>query len=91
MATDEHNGNGNGGARSGAAEIDQITLTYDPLTDQMDIGGKMFSLDRALMMFERATRVIEQQWRLMELAKHQQNQMEQARVQALLRRSRARG
>ena len=91
MSVDDTGNGGGNGAGNGALARDRIVLEYDPTTDQLQIGGTMFSLDRALASLERARRVLEQQWRMNELARQQQNAMENARVAAMLRNSRARG
>ena len=91
MANGEHS-NGND-AQHGGADLapDKVVLTYDCTTDKLEIGGQAFSITRMLDMLRRATMVLEQEWRLQNLQEPQQNAIESARVQAMLRNARARG
>jgi hypothetical protein len=74
--------NGESGAR--AAEVDTLLLTYDRATDHLEVGGKCNSLDLMLDMLARATRVLENKWRMERVAELRQQLTDQVRTQQIL-------
>lgn len=59
--------NGNSASNNGdvkATAVDTIILTYDRAADHLNVGGKANSLHLMLDMLGRATRVVEDMYRL---------------------------
>jgi hypothetical protein len=81
--------NDNGTPR--AIPLDQVILTYDRLTDHMDVGGVFASLDLALDMLARARRALEAQLRKQQALELQGALQDQARAAELARRVRGGG
>lgn len=70
------------------ALIDELVLTYDRRDGTLKIGGRTISLDVALDICLRAVRFFETQVRITAAAAVKQQMQEQARVAALLDRTR---
>jgi hypothetical protein len=84
-------GNGDGanlGKIPHEALIDRLELTLDRGDGTMKIGGKAVNLDVALDMCQRGVRFFETQLRIQAAAQMQQQQVDQARVNELLNRTR---
>jgi len=82
------NSNGDGVQQD---NVDVLTITYHPDTDKMEIGGACFSLNRMLMMVERAHRQLDAQWKIVFMQEQQATAGEQARVQEIMRRTGLKG
>ena len=85
------NGGGNGHERVTMelqALVDEVVLTYDRRDGTLKVGGRIINLDVALDICLRGARFFETQLRVQAVQQVQQRQAEQARVAALLDRTR---
>jgi hypothetical protein len=80
------NGHSNGAAETVAD--DTIVLTYNRLTDQLNVGGKYYSHELALSILARASRAIEQKLRIEAAIKAQAELAQLARDQQLAQKLR---
>lgn len=83
MASDDKPANGEHGVEHQV--VDTVILAYNPATDILEIGGKCNSLDRMLDMLARATRAIDQKWKLEQLNQVRREMMDAARTAEILR------
>jgi len=67
-------------------ELDVVTLTYNRVTDKLDIGGMFTSYDRALDMLERARRSLDATWKVQFMKQQQAEAIERERVAGIVRR-----
>lgn len=84
-------GKDNGVERKQVELIDTVVLTYNRLTDHLDIGGTAASLDLMLDMLGRARRALEFQLRkaqALEMQAAALEQAENARIAAAMRKQR---
>ncbi len=81
-SNDEHGSNGESGVEH--RPVDTLILTYDRAADHLEVGGKCNSLDLMLDMLARATRVLENRWRVERVKDLRQELADQARTQAIL-------
>ena len=81
-SNDEHGGNGESGVQRRV--VDTLILTYDREADHLEVGGKCNSLDLMLDMLGRATRVLENRWRMERVKELRQELVDQARTQSIL-------
>lgn len=68
--------------------VDELVLTWDRMTCELKIGGRIVSPDAALAILAQATRFFETQLRLQAAQNIRGAQAEQQRVNALLERIR---
>lgn len=88
---DGPNGNGNGTERVTLpleALTDELTLTFNRATGGMSITGRVITDEVALMMLARAVNVYESRTRMQLAISVKQQAEQQARVAALLERTR---
>lgn len=75
---------GNGNGAHALMTVDQLTLTYDRVSDALNIEGRLISDEVAVAMLERAKRVFEGRIRLKMALEAQQAAAEAARTAAVL-------
>ncbi len=83
-SNDEHGSNGESGVEH--RPVDTLILTYDRAADHLEVGGHCNSLDLMLDMLGRATRVLENRWRVERINELRQQLADQARTQQILDR-----
>jgi hypothetical protein len=91
MFDGDGNGGGNGHERVTMeleALVDKLELTYDRRDGSLKVGGRVINLDVALEICRRGASFFETQLRVQAAQQVQQRQAEQARVAALLDRTR---
>lgn len=84
-------GKSNGVERTKIELVDTVILTYNRVTDHLNVGGTACSLDIMLDMLGRARRYIEFQQRkaqALEIQKAAREEAENARIAAALRNQR---
>jgi hypothetical protein len=84
LSSSEHEPGSNGESGVTSRAVDTLILTYDRATDRLEVGGNCNSLDLMLDMLGRATRVLENKWRVERVQELRQQFADKARTQAIL-------